>query len=560
MKKRLCLMLASIMVVSMLAACGGKEAGNEGGNEGGARPEGVKITMGRKVVTNAMLPEGQDVEENALIWKTEEELKIDLVDEFNGVDADYDQKVSMAMTSGSIPDIMRVSTLAEVIELYENEMIMDLTDVYESTANDRIKEKYNSFPEGLGLDRARIDGGLYALPAANGDVAPIICFMRADWIDALGLTVDADEDRVLTYQEIIDVARAFKAGNVEGVDNPLGLCINEIIWREGEGAYGLNFIANAFNAWPDTWYVENGELVFGSVQPQVKDFLKVAAELYADGTLDPQVGTREFDAVTETMVNGQFGMCFGAGHCPNWGLVNVYAMDNDADYKCFLVSDLEGVIRHKHSDSAESGYIVVSSECKYPEVAVEILNLWFGYTEAEKKAFYESDERVNELSEMGTDFAVGPYRISLNYYTANLENAQMQDAWLAGEMTLEEAAKINVSINDWAKSYDAFMANQADPSVALDANDWKVYTSRFEAYSLMSVLDAYEKQEWLTPVFPAITDSRWATLKDLQQQTYLKMIKGEMDIDAEWDNFVQQWNDLGGAEITADAAKSLGIK
>ena len=80
MKKRLCLMLASIMVVSMLAACGGKEAGNEEGNESGARPEGVQITMGRKVVTNAMLPEGQDVEENALIWKTEEELKIDLVD------------------------------------------------------------------------------------------------------------------------------------------------------------------------------------------------------------------------------------------------------------------------------------------------------------------------------------------------------------------------------------------------------------------------------------------------------------------------------------------------
>ena len=76
----------------------------------------------------------------------------------------------------------------------------------------------------------------------------------------------------------------------------------------------------------------------------------------------------------------------------------------------------------------------------------------------------------------------------------------------------------------------------------------------------MSVLDAYEKQEWLTPVFPAITDSRWATLKDLQQQTYLKMIKGEVDIDAEWDNFVQQWNDLGGAEITADAAASLGLK
>lgn len=559
MKKKLCLMLASIMVVSMLAACGGKEE-NPGSSEGTeGRPEGVEITMGRKVVTNAMLPEGQDVENNALITKTEEVLKIDLVDEFNGVDADYDQKVSMAITSGEIPDIMRVSTFAEVIELYENEMIIPLDDLYEQYASDTIKDIYGSFPEGLGLDRARIDGDLYALPAANGDVAPIICFMRSDWIDTIGLTVDEDGDRVLTYQEIIDVAREFKNANVEGVDNPLGLCINEIIWREGEGAYGLNFIANAFNAWPDTWYVENGELVFGSVQPQVKDFLKVANELYEEGVLDPQVGTRAFDDVTETMVNGQFGMCFGAGHCPSWGLVNVYAMDNETDYKCFLVSDLDGVIRHKHSDSAESGFIVVSADCKYPEVAVEILNLWFGYSAADKIAFYNSDERVKELYDMGTDFAVGPYRISLNYYTQNLQNAQMQDKWLAGELSIEDAAKINASIYEWAEAYDAFMANQADPSVALDANHWKVYTSRFEAYSLMSVLDAYEKQEWLTPAFPAITDARWATLKDLQQQAYLKMIKGEVEIDAYWDTFVKEWNDLGGAEITADAAKSLGL-
>ena len=561
MKKRLCLMLASIMVVSMLAtACGGNEAGNEGGNAGGERPEGVEITMGRKVVTNAMLPEGQDVENNALITKTEEVLKIDLVDEFNGVDSDYDQKVSMAMTSGEIPDIMRVSTFAEVIELYENEMIMPLDDIYEANANDRIKEKYDSFPAGLGLDRARIDGELYALPAANGDVAPIICFMRSDWIEEIGLTVDEDGDRVLTYQEIIDVAREFKNANVEGVDNPLGLCINEIIWREGEGAYGLNFIANAFNAWPNTWYVdESGALVYGSVQSQVKDFLKVANELYEEGILDAQVGTREFDAVTETMVNGQFGMCFGAGHCPSWGLVNVYAMDNDADYKCFLVSDLDGVIRHKHSDSAETGFIVVSSECEYPEVAVEILNLWFGYTEAEKVAFYNSDERVKELYDMGTDFAVGPYRISLNYYTQNLQNTEVQNAWLDGSKTLEECAEINASIVEWAEAYEAFKANEADPSVALDANHWKVYTSRFEAYSLMSVLDEYENQEWLTPEFPAITDSRWATLQDLEKQAYLKMIKGEVDIDTYWDEFVTEWNNLGGAEITADAAASLGL-
>ena len=152
MKKKLCLILASVMTVSMLATgCGEKDPGTSE-NPTGERPEGVEITMGCKVVTNAMLPEGQTPEDNAYLWKTEEELKIDIVDEFNGVDADYDQKVSMAIASGDIPDIMRVSTFAEVYELYENEMIAPLDDVYEEYACDRIKEKYNSFPEGLGRE------------------------------------------------------------------------------------------------------------------------------------------------------------------------------------------------------------------------------------------------------------------------------------------------------------------------------------------------------------------------------------------------------------------------
>ena len=57
MKKKLCLILASVMTVSMLATgCGEKDPGTSE-NPTGERPEGVEITMGRKVVTNAMLPE-----------------------------------------------------------------------------------------------------------------------------------------------------------------------------------------------------------------------------------------------------------------------------------------------------------------------------------------------------------------------------------------------------------------------------------------------------------------------------------------------------------------------
>lgn len=560
MKKKLCLILASVMTVSMLATgCGEKDPGTSE-NPTGERPEGVEITMGRKVVTNAMLPEGQTPEDNAYLWKTEEELKIDIVDEFNGVDADYDQKVSMAIASGDIPDIMRVSTFAEVYELYENEMIAPLDDVYEEYACDRIKEKYNSFPEGLGLDRARIDGELYAIPGAGGDCAPMICFLRSDWFDDIEFEVDPDGDRVISYLDVIEIARQFMAADPAGTGNMVGIStFNDLIWREGEGAWCLNFIANAVNAWPDTWFVNDaGELVYGSVQPEVKEFLKICNDLYEEGILDPQVGTREWDDVTELMVNGRFGMAFGAGHTPSWGLINVYTMDPNTDYKCFLISDENGIVRHKHSDSAETGYLVVSSDCEYPEVAVEMINLWDGYNESEEVAFYAADERLQELRDVGSDRAVGPYRLTIGSYTANVKNAQLKQDYLDGVKTADECIEQNAYFASWVEAYDAFMAAGEDGE--LEPKYWAEYTAQWEAYSLCLTLDQYEKAEWLTPVFPTITDSRWSTLDDLVMTTYLGMIKGEIDIDAEWDKFVQEWNEIGGAEITEEAAKALGIK
>lgn len=544
MKKTLYLTLAGLITLSTASGVYAEEP--------------VTITIGRQTTTNPLLPEGQTYEDNAYIRMAEEELNIDIVDEFESSNEDYDRQVSLAVSAGSMPDIMKITTQAELIELWENDMIMDLSEVYEEYANDELKAIYNSYPEGLGLDRARIDGQLMAIPGAGGDTAPMICYVRQDWVDDLGLTIDEDGDRVLSYTEILDLARAFMEADPENTGNPVGIsAIPDLVWYEGEGAWGLNFISNAMNAWPQTWYEADGQVVYGSTTEETREFLRYCAELYQEGVLDPQVGTRQWDDVTALMTNGQFGFAFGAGHTPSWGLVNVYSLDQDCDYSAFLVSDENGVVRHKHSDSAQQGMIVVSKECEHPEVAIQLANLFYGNTAEDLVALKEKYPEFAEYEDvLQVDPSCRPYNLEIDYYTKEIDKYTLREAYMNDELTMEELLAKNAVVASEMEQIDAFLGGDTEPA------KWANYTSQWEAYSLVKVLKEYEKAEWITPLFPSTTDTmktNWANLEALEAETFIKIVTGAVDVDEGFDTFVTQWKEQGGDQICAEIAEQLGI-
>lgn len=524
------------------------------------RTEKVTVTMGRHTTTNPKLPEGQTYEDNAYIRMTEDVLNIDIVDEFEGSNEDYDRQVSLTVSAGSMPDIMKIHTQAELMELWENDMIQDLTDVYETYASDTLKEIYATYPEGMGLDRATIDGHLVAIPGAGGDCAPMICYVRQDWLDTLGITMDADNDRVVSYLEILDVAKQFMEANPEGAENPVGIsAIPDLVWYEGEGAWGLNFISNAMNAWPQTWYEKDGKAVWGSTTEETREWLRFCSQLYQDGILDPQIGVRQWDDVTALMTNGQFGFAFGAVHTPNWGLVNVYSLNDKCKYSTFLISDENGIVRHKHSDSAQQGMIVVSKECKNPEIAIEIANLFYGATREEDKALYEKYPEVEQYNKfLSVDHSCRPYNIEITRYDNNLNAALIRDAYFKGEMTLEEAVEKDSGMGDNLTSLEAFMNGETK-----EPADWARYTSDWLAFSLIKVLDEYEKAEWVSPLFPSPTPTmktNWANLEALEAETFIKIVTGAVDVDEGFDSFVEQWNAQGGTQICEEVSAQFGLK
>ncbi|WBY64102.1 hypothetical protein [Thermocaproicibacter melissae] len=61
--------------------------------------------MGRQTLQNPKLPEGDTYEDNAYTRWVKNELNIKIVDEFEANGDDYDRQVSLAISSGDLPDI-----------------------------------------------------------------------------------------------------------------------------------------------------------------------------------------------------------------------------------------------------------------------------------------------------------------------------------------------------------------------------------------------------------------------------------------------------------------------
>ena len=164
--------------------------------------------MGRQTLQNPKLPEGDTYENNAYTRMLEDKLNVKIVDEFEANGDDYDRQVSLALSAGDIPDIMKVTTLDELQELYENDLIADLTESYESHASDYLKGIYDSYG-GRALENVTFDGKIMAIPGTNADSGPSIVWIRSDWMDSLGITVDEDGNGCITIEELEMVAKEF---------------------------------------------------------------------------------------------------------------------------------------------------------------------------------------------------------------------------------------------------------------------------------------------------------------------------------------------------------------
>ncbi len=559
---RSALLLGSLTAAAVwMTACGSREVKQEpevAAEDGpfGAYQETLRCGMGRSTIANPKFPEGDTYEDNAYTRYLKNRLNVQIVDDFEANGADYDRQVSLSIAAGQLPDVLKIGSKDLLDELVENDLVADLTDAYETYASDYVKEIYDSY-DGRCLDLATYDGRLMAIPGTNLDSAPSVTYIRQDWLEKTGLSIDPEGDKCITVDELELIAKTFLEQDPGGSGNPVGIAYVPYLTVDdyGSSGFALNAVASVFGAFPKVWLAdENGQVFYGSTAPEMKEALGKAAEWFQEGILDPQFGTRTWDDITALLTNGQTGIAFGPWHIPDWLLNNVRGMNPEARFAAYAIADEEGKVHVTHSN-ASNGYMVVRKGYSNPEVLVKMVNLYFDEM-VNSKTLAQDQPEVAEYIQQGVDGTARPISLEINAYTSLLDDYSDIRRCVNGEITLDEVRTSE------SKSVVASVNNYlADPDGA-EVTDWAKYTSRMEGIDLIERLTTEEQFAWETPAFWGVTETMKtnnASLGTLEEESFVAIVTGARSLDA-FDDFVAAWNEQGGSQITQEVQEAVDGK
>ena len=572
MKKLLCIFIAVMLMIFAFAACtkttteeAKKEeasAANETKKEEtsgtteedtsadaatspyGRYEETVTYTLGRPAESG--LPEGVTTEKNALTDAILEKLNIKTEIIWEVGWAEYTQKCSVAISSGDIPDTMRVTRVL-FNQMVDAGMVADLTESYEKCTAPFFKEQYESFSP-TNLTATTVDGKLMGIPAC-GETVPDLLWIRQDWLDKLGL------DPPTTIDDIINIGKEFiekdPGGNGEGKTIALGSVIDgeTAIYGFAGLTYVFNPVFGIYGAIPGHWIDDgSGNAIYGSITDEMKPALMKISEMYELGVLDKQFPLKKGSDIAADIEEGLTGMIFGPWWNTLYPLNKAVQKNPDADWRAYNAPlDSEGKTYRTTQDPTQDAVQVVNVDYEHPEAILKVLNLewdiWKGTT-PEWAAIYD------DYAEQGFAWTIMPLVIEVRYSDETMRAGKsINDALSSG--STEGMRSDNKALYTTIKQ---FLDGGGNPGSNIPG--WQNYTS----YALATQLYSGDAWVYKPAVYYGITptmETKWESLEKMERETMLKIITGEVSID-EFDNFVKQWKELGGDEITAEVNAAIG--
>jgi putative aldouronate transport system substrate-binding protein len=547
-------LLSVVLASSLLSACSDNNGGNEGkkpvvtggnesptGEQGDGNPFGKfdpPLTVKSVLSTEgwATFPEGETWDnDNRWTKLYREALGINLKWDWMVDSTQYENKMNVSIASGDIPDIMRV-TKKQLTQLVEADMVEDLTGVFDQYAMPYLKEQVQDALASA-QKMATYDGKLMAIPHYGGDPRDslVTLYIRADWLKKLNLKEPT------TIDELIQVAEAFVKQDPDenGKDDTLGLGI--LSATMGGGAMG-GFL-NGYHAYPDIW-TENGNegLIYGSTTPEMKSALGKLQQMYKDGLIDREFGTKDYNRLKEDVVSGKLGMFYGTISESALIAADLIKNDPDASWKALPLPSVDGNPAKPNVGVTVGGFYVVKKGFSNPEAAVKMMNLFLQKVYGEDKEGTNNDLQVYAWAENAkyAMHVLSPVQGYIKDYNYNL----VRDALAAGDPSgLNEALK---------KTYDVVSGTDGS-----DPDTWQQWWIHQPEVSPFEIRVNYQEQPdgvVIDKYFGGATktmEEKMSTLLTMQNETFVKIIMGAAPID-EFDNYVSNWKKLGGDQITQE--------
>lgn len=339
--------------------------------------------------------EGCDADVTYRVWETN--LFFARMQEKTGVSfqfrqyTDYDnwtKRKKELLEGQDIPDVLFKAELgmAEVRDLYEKGILIDLTPYLEAYAPDlwKLLEKHPEWKQAITM----ADGAIPALPAINTLQNNDAMWINATWLKKLKLETPT------TAEELTEVLRAFKTGD------PNGNYQQDEIPLAFLGMWELRFLAHAFGIVDNDYYVtaKDGKVTSSLTTDENRAFLTWLHQLWEEELIDRNgfSVTDSLRQITDENKAIPYGVLLSvtpATILPSAALEQYTILEP-------LTCNGRKVYRDLAGDLVR-GTFAITSACKEPEKLIDWVNTLYT-EEGSRMAYYglEGDEYIYDENGM----------------------------------------------------------------------------------------------------------------------------------------------------------------
>lgn len=552
MKKFLSLLLAVLMIVGMLAGCGGSGEEQKPADDAAVNvptePVDPLAPMAEPVtvttyfeISGPIQPEFSEEKLENMVYtqKQREATNVTIEYEWYAADSadDSEQKKNTAIATGDIPDFMIVDS-AQLALLAKTDLIRkDMDSLFEIHASDLLKQ-WTTAEGTAAFDSATYKGQVVAIPlvASSMEGADFLWF-RQDWLENL------DKEVPTTMEELYDLMVAFKNEDPDGngVDDTVGMVMHKNFLSTGMGdAAGL---FHGFGAAPLAWVEDgNGGLVHGATTEESKEALAFLAKMFAEGLIQEDFSTMDDMKASELATGCKAGIQYGQAWNSVWPLAMTGMNDPNAMWIAAPIVGVNGNAPAPQLALRLNGYLVINSECEHPEAVIKLLNFW-----VESQGNSTREEYETYMYEDPSGLMMNPQHWTMLKCTSP---TQTIEDWYNVCEALEKNDESILSATAATYYPDVKGFLDGDP---MKAGPYAMMGPENSAYAAMAYY--YENDMF---VFDAFTGSPTKTMGSKESivvdkiyEYYTKVIMGTASLD-DWDSFIKEINDLGLADITAE--------
>lgn len=467
------------------------------------------------------------------------QIKSNWVVKGNDTSDPYVQKLNVMLASGDLPDVIPVNA-TQLKQLADRDQIEDMTDLYDTYASPLLKEILSE--GGLGpFNAATFGGKLMAVPQTGSAIEQAqFVWIRTDWLNRLGLKPPN------TMDDVLAISQAFAERDPDGnhKNDTFGLAITKDLWG---GSMGLEGFMAGYGAYPNIWLEDpSGKLKYGSVQPEIKKALQALQTMYKNGELDPEFGVKEGSKVSETIASGKIGMEYGQQWNSIWPLQLNIDRDPDAQWRAFPIVSESGGPAKVPLKFSTTRFFAVRKGAAHPEAVIKLFNLHVekNWGETQESEYYYAPPDAESVWQLSL-VQPAPTKKNLELFRRLDEVRRTGDkSKLTGEAKAiqqkldmyESGSKEGFALWGWERIYGP---DGAERVVDQYDRDNQFLYDKFEGAPTATMVE------------------RQTTLDKMQNEVFVKIILGAPL--EEFDRFVEDWNKLGGEQITKEVNDYFSI-